>query len=149
MEKKVQKKYVDESLGFPVILLNAPMIKVRNEWALHVNYNDYQRTVLDMLAHKSSRLTGSEVQFIRKFFAKTVRAFADRFSVKHPAVLKWERKGNGATQMAWSTEKDIRLFILDELQKKSAEIRDLYRSLRNVAEGASEPIVIAGDEVAA
>ena len=149
MEKKVQKKYADESLGFPVILLNAPMIKVRNEWALHVNYNNYQRTVLDMLAHKSSRLTGSEVQFIRKFFAKTVRAFADRFSVKHPAVLKWEKKGNGATQMAWSTEKDIRLFILDELQKKSAEIRDLYRSLRDVAEDASEPVVVAGDEIAA
>lgn len=149
MEKKVQKKYVDKGLGFPVILLNAPMIKVRGQWALHVNYNDYQRTVLNILARKTSRLTGSEVQFVRKYFVLTVRAFADRFSVKHPAVLKWERKHNSQTQMAWTTEKDIRLFILDELDKKSAEIRDLYRALKEVPTDNSDPIVVDGENLAA
>ncbi len=149
MEKKIQKKFVDQSLGFPVMLLNAPLVKARGQWALHINYNEYQRAVLDVLAHKSSRLTGSEVQFIRKFFQMTFRSFADRFSVQHPAVIKWESKGDSSTQMAWSTEKDVRLFVLDELQNKSSDLRDLYRSLKHVAEEKSEQIVVDGKNLAA
>lgn len=149
MEKKIQKKFIDHSLGFPVMLLNAPMVKVRGQWALHINYNEYQKAVLDVLAHKPSRLTGGEVQFIRKYFQMTFRSFAERFSVQHPAVIKWEGKGDSSTQMAWSTEKDVRLFVLDELQNKSAELRDLYRSLKHVAEEKVEPIVLDGKNLAA
>ncbi len=149
MERKIQKKYVDYSLGVPVILLNAPFVKVRGEWALHVNYNEYQKAVLHLIAHKPARLTGGEVQFVRKFFELTVRAFAERFSVKHPAVLKWEGRGQNHTQMTWSTEKDIRLFILDELEEKASEIRSLYRSLAAVARESPEPIVVNGDDLAA
>jgi hypothetical protein len=128
MQSKTQKKYVDESLGFPVVLLNAPMIKVRGEWALHVNYNEYQKVVLKILAHKSSRLTGNEVSFIRKYFKMTARSFAERFSVKHTAVLKWEKQYDKVTNTTWSTEKDIRLFILDELENKAASLK-VTRSL--------------------
>jgi hypothetical protein len=149
MEKKVQKKYIDNSLGFPVVLLNAPLIKVRGQWALHINYVDYQKTILNLLAHKPARLTGDEVQFIRKFFELTVRAFAERFSVKHPAVLKWESKGSEPTHMGWSTEKDIRLFILDELKEKASELHSLYRSLRGVVEESQDLLVINGQSLAA
>ena len=103
MEKKIRKKYMDDSLGFRVVLLNAPFVKVRGQWALHVNYNVYQRAILHLLAQKPVRLTGCEVQFVRKFFELTVRAFAERFSVKHPAVLKWESKGDAPTQDRKST----------------------------------------------
>lgn len=149
MQTKTQKKYVDESLGFQVVLLNAPMLKVRGEWALHVNYNEYQRVVLKLLAHKPSRLTGSEVSFIRKYFEMTARSFADRFSVKHTAVLKWEKQYDKATNMTWSTEKDIRLFILDELEKKATALRELYHFLQEVAQGPSKPLVVDGDDLAA
>lgn len=149
MERKIQKKYVDRGLGFPVVLLNAPMVKVRGEWALHVNYNDYQRAVLLLLAHKPTRLTGNEVQFVRTYFELTVRTFAKVFAVKHPAVLKWQGKGDASTQMGWSTEKDIRLFILDKLNEKASELRELYRSLREAAAASSDPIVINGNDVAA
>ncbi len=149
MEKKIQKKYMDHSLGFPVVLKNAPLIRVRGEWALHVNYNEYQKLILNLLAHKPTRLTGDEVKFARKFFEMTVRAFAERFSVKHPAVLKWEKKGATFTQMAWSTEKDIRLFILDELKESATELRSLYRSLKNVASEAGDPVMINGKDLAA
>jgi len=104
---------------------------------------------LDVLAHKPSRLTGGEVQFIRKYFQMTFRTFAERFSVQHPAVIKWESKGDASTQMAWSTEKDVRLFVLDELQNKSSALRDLYRSLKHVAEEKAEPIVLDGKDLAA
>ena len=149
MERKIQKKYIDHGLGFPVVLLNAPLVKVRGEWALHVNYNDYQRAVLVLLANKPARLTGKEVHFVRIYFELTIRAFAKIFSVKHPAVLKWEDKGDKSTQMGWSTEKDLRLFILDKLGDSEAELRELYRSLREAASASSDPIVVNGNDVAA
>jgi hypothetical protein len=149
MEKKIQKRYLDRSLGFPVVLLNAPLVKVRGQWALHVNYNDYQNAILHLLAHKPTRLTGNEVHFIRTYFEMTVRAFAARFSVKHPAVLKWEKRGDAPTQMTWSTEKDIRLFILDELEEKASELHELYRSLKDIAQESAEPIVVNGKNLAA
>src|SRR5687767_9637011 len=113
-ERKIRKKYIDHSLGFPITLVNAPMIKLRGQWCLSVNYNEYQRLVLRLLAYKPARLTGHEVQFIRKYFAMTIRAFAARFSVRHPGVIKWEAKKNAPTLMAWSAEKDIRMFLLDQ-----------------------------------
>ena len=149
MERKIQKRYLDHGLGFPVVLLNAPLVRVRGQWALHVNYNDYQKAILHLLAHKPTRLTGNEVKFVRTFFEMTARAFAERFSVKHPAVLKWEGKGDVSTQMTWSTEKDIRLFILDELQDKASDLHALYRSLKCVVEESKKPIVLNGDELAA
>ena len=149
METKTQKKCVDGSLGFPVFLLNAPMIKVRGQWALHVNFIDYQKAVLRLLAHKPSRLTGSEIKFIRKYFEMTARSFAKRFSVKHTAVLKWEKHEMSATNMTWSTEKDIRLFILDELEKKATALRELYRFLEDVADEAVKPIIVDGGNLAA
>lgn len=132
-----------------MVLLNAPMIKVRGEWALYVNYNDYQKSVLKLLAHKPSRLTGSEIKFIRKYFEMTSRVFADRFSVKHTAVLKWEKQDDKTTNMVWSTEKDIRLFVLDELDKKVTALRELYHFLQDVVQGPTKPIVVGGDGLAA
>jgi hypothetical protein len=149
MERKIQKRYVDHSLGFPVVLLNAPMVKFRGQWALYVNYNDYQKAILHLLAYKPARLTGNEVRFIRMFFKMTVRAFAERFSVKHPAILKWEGKGDASTLMTWSTEKDIRLFILDEMQDKASDLHALYRSLKGVLEESNKPLVLNGIELAA
>ena len=132
-----------------MVFLNAPLIKVRGQWALHVNYNDYQKAILNILAHKPTRLTGDEVKFARKYFERTIRAFAERFSVKHPAVMKWENKGEDFTQMAWSTEKDIRLFILDELKENASEFRSLYRSLKEIATEEPDPVIIDGENFAA
>ncbi|MBI4041956.1 MAG: hypothetical protein HY391_00615 [Deltaproteobacteria bacterium] len=146
---KIQKRYIDYSLGFPVVLLNAPMIKVRGQWALRVNYNDYQQIVLNLLAYKPAKLTGSEVSFIRKQFQMTVRAFAERFSIKHSAVIKWEKKKDKATKMAWSTEKDIRLFILDELSRRAAELYKLYKVLKEEVQETKHPIQIDLEKLAA
>ena len=149
MSTKIQKRYTDHSLGFPVILLNAPMVKVRGEWALNINYNRYQEAVLNLLAYKPAKLTGSEIQFIRKHFQMTVREFASRFSIKHPAVIKWEKTEDDPTKMAWTTEKDIRLFILDELNKRATELHRLYKTLKEEVAETSKPIKIDAEEMAA
>lgn len=149
METKIQKKIIDESLGFPVVLINAPMIKTTGQWCLNINYNAYQTAVLKILAHQSSRLSGNQVAFVRKFFVMTIRSFAGRFGVKHPAVLNWERKGHASTEMSWSTEKDIRLFIVDILEKKSLNFRELYRSLIPVVTDAPTNIQVDARSLAA
>ncbi|HLD73887.1 MAG TPA: hypothetical protein VJB34_03195 [Bdellovibrionota bacterium] len=148
-QTKIQKRYMDYSLGFPVVLLNAPMIKVRGQWALHVNYNAYQEIILNLLAYKSAKLTGSEVQFIRKHFQMTMRAFAERFSIKHPAVIKWEKKKDKATKMAWTTEKDIRLFILDKLEKRTAELHKLYKILIEDVQETQHAVTVDLEKMAA
>lgn len=58
----------------------------------------------------------------------TLESFAERFSVTHPAVLKWEQKGDQATRMNWSTEKDIRLSVCEHVS--AAEFQALYRQLQ-------------------
>jgi DNA-binding transcriptional regulator YiaG len=149
MKTKIQKSYIDHSLGFPIILLNATMIKVRGEWALEINYNRYQEMALTLLAYKPTKLTGSEVQFIRKHFQLTIRSFADRFSIKHPAVIKWEKTKDKSTKMAWTTEKDIRLFILDELKKRASDLHKLYKMLVDEASESTKPIKLNVEEIAA
>ena len=149
MKTKIQKKYVDNSLGFPVILINVPMINVRDQWVLHINYNRYQKVVLNSLAYKPAKLTGSETQFIRKYLKMTVRDFAKRFSVKHPAVIKWAKTKDEFTKMDWATEKDIRLFILDELNKKASELYKLYKILVREAKESKGPIKLSAHVISA
>ena len=139
-DTKIQKRFVYDGFGFPVVLRNVTMVKVRGAWTPKVNYNKLTREVLLALAHKPTRLTGSEVRFIRHQFEMTLTRFGDRFSVSHPAVLKWEDAGDEATAMKWSVEKDIRLFVLDALDAKDTVLAALYRHLKKEARTTGKPI---------
>lgn len=140
MEAKIQKEFIDTGFGFPVCLMNVPMVKVRGHWTPKVNYNELATALLRALAHKESRLTGNEIKFIRTHFEMTLQEFAKRFCVTHVAVMKWERSKNHATVMNWTTEKDIRLFVLTRLEVKATELASLYDELQAVPEGKPEPI---------
>ncbi len=129
MERKIQKQFVDEGFGFKVRLWNVPMIKVRGAWTPEINYNELAKVVLLALCHKPARLTGAEVRFVRQQLEMTLQAFAGRFCVTHVAVIKWEKTGNKNTSMAWTTEKDLRLFILSKFDPKATEIAKLYTEL--------------------
>ena len=128
MERKIESQFIDHGCGFPVILLNVPMIKVREKWIPDIDYEMLEKTVLWDLCHKPYKLTGSEIRFIRLYFEMTLQAFAKRFSVQHPTVVKWEKFKNTSTNMTVGTEKDIRLFVIKELRGKSY-IGDLYTEL--------------------
>lgn len=129
MEKKVQKTFLDEGFGFTVRLHNVPMVKIRGEWTPDINYNQLAKVVLLALCHKPARLTGAEVRFVRQQLDMTLQAFAERFCVSHPAVIKWEKAGGKPTSMAWTTEKDLRLFVLSKFTMKPIEIAKLYTEL--------------------
>lgn len=115
MEGKVAENYVDESLGFPVTLLNVPMKKVRGEWLPDLPLNEFQQVVLWMLAHRPVALSGKQVRFARHWMEKTQQDFADMLDVTHAAVSKWETKGHEPTGMAKPTEVLLRLNLLTEL----------------------------------
>lgn len=148
METKIQKEYIDWGFGFPVRLRNVPMIKVRGIWTPKVDYNLLTKNVLIGLAFKSSRLTGSEIRFIRHHFEMTLEAFAKRFCVTHVAVLKWEKTQDEVTAMNWTTEKDIRLFVLASLSSKPIELAKLYSALESLPTGKSTSLIFDVKKIA-
>ncbi len=142
MKKKIQKVYQDHGFGFPVTILNVPMIEVRGEWVPNIDQKELQARVIEALVLKDSRLTGSEIHFIRLFSEMTLEQFAERFDVTHPAVLKWERAKNHATGMGWTTEKDIRLFALSKLEPKAQRFVVVYERLAEAAHEKADSIKI-------
>lgn len=142
MKKKIQKVYEDHGFGFPVTLLNVPMIEVRGELVPDVNQKELQRRVVEALAFKPSRLTGNEIRFIRLFAEMTLVQFASRLDVTHPAVLKWEKRGDKSTGMIWSTEKDIRLFALLKINAGRNQFVEAYNELEHVFPSSQQQIKI-------
>lgn len=143
MERKIVKEYVDHGFGFPLILRHVPMVKVFGTWTPDLNYKQLERGVLLALMTKPSRLSGSEIRFIRHFFKMTLQEFGERFAVRHSAVLKWEKAKETPTRMEWSTEKDIRLFIADRLlpeEELEKKIIPLYRELREKKQDEQLPV---------
>ncbi len=143
MERKTVKSYTDRGFGFPVILRHVPMIKAFGKWTPDINYKQLERSVLLALVHKPARLTGGEVRFIRHYFQLTLQEFGECFDVRHTAVMKWEKCGPAPTRMDWTTEKDIRLFVLDRLlpeKELAKKIVPLYRDLRRKKRDAAIPV---------
>ena len=130
MERKVQKKFTYDGLGFPIHLVNAPMMKSRGEWTLDVDYNQLQKAVLIALATKSTSLTGNEMRFIRKYFKKTLASFGQEFGVSHVAVIDWEKAENNPAKINPATEKCVRLFIMDGLDVGDHQFRESYHEVK-------------------
>lgn len=118
-----------DGLGFPIQLSNVPMIHIRGEWILNINYNSLQEAVLLHLCHKKSPLTGAEIAFIRQYFAMTTTEFGRRFGCSHVAVLKWEGYQDKFARIAPTTEVCIRLFILMKLKQQASAFKKLYAEI--------------------
>ncbi len=126
---KILKSFLDTGFGFPVYLLNVPMIEVRGHWTPDINYSALSKRLLRALAKKPARLTGNELRFIRNSFELTLKEFAEKFYVSHPAVIKWEKAENEPTNMQWATEKDIRMFVHLQVEGKE-DLVTIYKRLR-------------------
>ena len=129
METKKVKYYIDNSLGFPVQLSDVTVVKVREEWVPKLDYPRMTAKVLSVLSRLHRPLKGCEVKFVRLHFALTQAAFGAIFRISGPAVHKWERRGDRATEMQWSTEKDLRLFIQSKLTQNTKAVGKLYEEL--------------------
>ncbi|HLG20283.1 MAG TPA: hypothetical protein VI895_10780 [Bdellovibrionota bacterium] len=149
MKTKVQKEFVDTGFGFPILLLNVPMIRTRGVWTPKIDYNALALAVLQALARKPSPLTGNEIQFIRLHFDLTLQQFAKRFDVSHAGVIKWEKAKSHSTNMNWTTEKDLRLFILSELEAAPKELASLYGELQTPQRDRPSPLRLNAMQLAA
>ena len=149
MERKIQRVFVDHGFGFPIKLLNTPMIKVRGKWTPEINYNRLAKLVLEELSWKDSKLTGNEIKFIRQYFEMTLQSFAKRFYVTHAGVIKWEKAKTKASGMAWTTEKDIRLFVSSNLEATPKELAQLYAKLEGHPSSVSKEVELDITKIAA
>ncbi len=131
MPKRIAKRFTCHSFGFPVVLTNIAIAGRGDNAIPLIDYKDLERTLLRKLPHKSSRLTGAEVKFIRRHFGMTLAEFGKHFGVSHVAVRKWESKGIQPTSMTWSTEKDLRMFVERRLGKSRAAFVALYDGLQD------------------
>src|SRR5262245_3231418 len=129
MKHKIEKLYTFEGLGFPVILTNAPMIEVRGEYILDIDFNKLQKAVLLHLCHKKTPLTGNEVRFIREYFSLATTAFGRLFGYSHSAVLKWENQEDAIARIAPTAEVYLRLFVLNFLNQKATDFKSLYHEI--------------------
>lgn len=130
MKHKIEKSYTYEGLGFPVHLTNIPVVEMRGEFILDIDYNKLQKAVLLHLCHKKEPLTGNEVKFIRKYFSLTTTAFGHLFGYSHSAILKWENQEDDIARIAPTAEIYLRLYVLDFLEKGAADFKDLYHEIR-------------------
>lgn len=149
MNETKRETFIYEGLGFPIRLHNVPMKKVFGEWAININFNTLQISVLNLLARKSTHLTGGEIRFIIDYLEMSTRDFANLFGMTHAAVLKWEKE---ETKMNPSTEAYLRLYILNYLKVSDKEFRKLYLKIspKNLANAENEknPLEIDLDKIA-
>ena len=140
---KVETRFEYGGLGFPVILQNVPMIEVRGIWTPNIDYNLLQKVVLCALANSPSALTGNHIRFIRSWFGLTQAEFGNLFGVTHTAIVKWEKSKDHSAKIMLSTEREIRLHILDQLLKRAEDFRTAYRIIHELHfQGVSEPVEV-------
>jgi DNA-binding transcriptional regulator YiaG len=130
MKNKIVKTYTFEGLGFPVQLTNVPMIEMRGDFILDVDFNKLQKSVLLHLCYKKTPLTGNEIKFIREYFSFTKTAFGHLFGYSHSAVLKWENQEDTVARIAPTAEIYLRFYILDFLQKDALDFKELYHKIK-------------------
>ena len=146
-KREIRDTFTYHGAGFAVVLRRLPMLLLGTEWVFDIKPSAIDRRIFERLPHQASRLTGYQVRFIRIYADMTLKAFAHRFGVSHPAVLKWERAGDSMTNMSWSTEKDIRLFVLSQSESSAQEFQAFYEALTTEANEAVTPLEIDIEEL--
>ena len=74
--RKIQPLFEDFGCGFPIVLRNVPMVKVRGVWTPEINYDEFHKAVLRALAHKKSRLTGNQIKFVRSLYSRNHKSLS-------------------------------------------------------------------------
>lgn len=128
-KQKIEKEYVYEGLGFPIILKNVSMIELRGIWTPDINLNVLQKIVLLALAHHPADLTGNQIRFIRLWLQLTQVEFGKLLGITHPAIVKWEKSENKTAKMNLTSQRDIRLLLLDKLLTRDDDFRKAFRTV--------------------
>ncbi len=131
-KRKIEKAYIYNGFGFPVVLHNVPMINVRGVWTPEIKWNRLEKIVILLLAHHPAMLTGNQIRFIRHSMEMNQREFSGLFHITHAAVVKWEKSHDKPAKMQMTTQVAIRLHILDDLIKDDKEFRMAYHNITSL-----------------
>lgn len=123
MKETKQETILYEGLGFPVLMINVPMVKILGEWTMNINFAELQRIAILTLAKSNKSLSGKEIRAIRHFLNMSTYKLGDALGVSHVAVLSWE---NAEKKMNFNTEIALRLQVLNYLKVSDKEFRDTY-----------------------
>jgi DNA-binding transcriptional regulator YiaG len=136
---KIASEYIEYGCGFPVKLRNVPMIEEQGESIPYINYNKLDKYILLEICKMPYRLTGNQVRYIRLYFEKTLKQFADILKVKHSSIIHWEKQKDNIAKITWGTELSIRLFVLYQLESDAKRFQQYYADLikQNITEKAS------------
>lgn len=145
---KIAREYIEYGCGFPVRLINVPIIKdeENNEWVPDIDYNKLDKLVLLEICKMPYRFTGNQVRFIRLYFEKTFEQFAKILRVKHSSVMHWEKQKDEIAKITWGTEFAIRLFVLYQIDSGAKKFQQDYASLmtQQMAESAPAQMDLPG-----
>lgn len=150
MKTKIVKSYLYEGLGFPVELSDVEMVYIENDWHPRIDVQKIADDIVKQLAIQKTRLTGTQVKFIRSYFSMPLREFGEKVvHESHMAVKKWEQKGDAPTNMNSNTEHELRLYIVEKLHSKSSgpksKFYDIYMATKRFfnADEDSPPVLHA------
>ncbi len=132
-----------EELGFPILLVDPPMVTVRGHEVPDVNLRELQAAVFGMLVVKPARLTGAEVRFIRKHLhlrQADMAAVLNR--ANHTVVSQWESRMDEPAGMEYNTEVLLRIWMATKTGRAD-EIPDLLNSrLKNLTPHQETPLKV-------
>jgi DNA-binding transcriptional regulator YiaG len=125
------KKYMFNGFGFPVELTNVPAREVRGSIEPIINYKNLAIKVVTEICsdENSSPLTGHQVFFLRNHLGMTLREFSNLLEVTHPVVKQWEKCEDEPTKMSDSTEKILRLKMLEFIGTKPIRFMEVFQNL--------------------
>jgi len=138
-------EYVDYGCGFPVTIANVDIVETPIGRIPLIDHRLLADKVCRCLAEKPTRLTGNEVRYLRLHFKISLERLGEYCGVTHAAVKRWENKGDEFTQMNWSNEKFLRLFVLVNLGATPTEIKKFLISLVTERPKEKHEIYITSD----
>lgn len=101
-----------KELGFPVLLVDPPMVTVRGHEVPDVNLRALQEAVFRLLVVKPARFTGAEVRFVRKYLRLRQVDLAEVLNrANHTVVSQWESRGDEPAGMDYNTEVVLRIWM--------------------------------------
>ena len=130
-------------LGFPILLIDPPILTVRGETLPDVNMKDLQSAVFRMLILKPARLTGSEVRFIRAFQRLRQAELAAILNMaNHSVVSQWESRLDEPTGMDYNTEVVLRIWMANRIGRSDMIVDMLESSTRKLSPRADRPMEV-------
>lgn len=134
---------VFEELGFPILLVDPPMIEVRGQQVPDVNLRELQEAVFRQLVVKPARFTGAEVRFIRKFLRMRQADLARVLNMaNHSVVSQWESREDQSTGMEYNTEVLLRVWMAAKAGLADRLLDLLEAKLKDLGPASDQPLPV-------